>query len=396
MKKSLKSILSVIIVFLILAGGLYAFAPHPPGVPKEVANRGELESYLSQLVASGSPPGLSVVVVKDGEIVYNRAFGYADGPRQIAATPETVYHWWSMTKIPTAIAILQLQEKGLLTLDDTVASHLPWFDVTYPEADSSTITLRHLLQHSSGLPDTVPAMIGWVHSDDNGRDQTGLVKKFLPQYNKLNFKPGEKAVYSNLNYMVLGAVIEAVSGQAYESYISENILQPLGMTQTGFVYSASMAEHEAVGTLPVVHFYTPMMPALLDTNAVIRERQGKFFWFKRIYIDATPSTGLIGPSSDVARFMAAYLNDGELDGASLLTPETIDMMTHVKPLDGYGLGWAVSETAADFYLEHIGGGPGFATVMRLYPEKDLGIAILANGTDLDRSGLADLLAGMEW
>lgn len=396
MKKSLKIILSVIVVFLILAGGLYVFAPHPPRVPEHVADQGELESYLNQLVASGSPPGLSVVVVKDGEIVYNRAFGYADGPSKIAATPETVYHWWSMTKIPTAIAILQLQEKGLLTLDDTVASHLPWFDVTYPEANSPTITLRHLLQHSSGLPDTVPAMIGWVHSDDNGRDQTELVKKFLPQYNKLNFKPGEKAVYSNLNYMVLGAVIEAVSGQAYESYISENILQPLGMTQTGFVYSASMAEHEAVGTLPVVHFYTPMMPALLDTNAVIRERQGKFFWFKRIYIDATPSTGLIGPSSDVARFMAAYLNDGELDGASILTPETIDMMTNTEPFYKVALGWIVGQTSNGNYLEHIGGGPGFATVMRLYPDKDLGIAILANGTDLDRSGLADLLAGMEW
>lgn len=386
----------LVLLLFILVIGMYAFAPHPPATPKTVKDQAELEAYFERLVASGSPPGLSVVVVRDGEMVYNRAFGLADAPRNAAATPETVYHWWSMTKIPTAIAILQLQEKGLLDIDEAVVRYLPWFDVVYPSADSPTISIRDLLQHSSGLPDTTPAMIGWVHTDNDGRNQTELVRKILPEYNKLKFKPGEKAVYSNLNYMVLGAVIEAVTGQSYESYIAENILQPLGMSQTAFVYSPAMVEHEATGTLPVVHFYTPMLPALLDASVLIRERQGKMFWFNRVYIDTTPSTGLIGPAPDVARFMMAYLNDGMLDGASILEPETVSMMTNMEPLDGVGLGWMVSRDAAGLSLEHTGGGPGFATFMRLYPEKDLGVALLANGTDLDRSGLANLLASLDW
>ena len=396
MKRFRNMLLGVVIFLVVTAIALYAFAPHPPGTPKQVEDVAELESYLKRLVESGDPPGLSLVVVKDGNIVYNNAFGYADGPGGVKAEVDTVYHWWSMTKIPTAIAIMQLREQGKLDLDEAVIEYLPWFEVTYPSDTSPVITVRYLLQHTSGLPDTIPAMIGWVHYDDATRDQTEIVKKYLPDFKKLKFEPGEKAVYSNLNYMVLGAIIESVSGQPYESYITENILEPLGMSQTGFVYSPSMAEHEAFGTLPVVHFYTPLLPTLLDTSLLIRERRGKLLWLNRVYIDATPSTGLIGPSSDVARLMMTYLNYGSLDENLLLSPESISLLTETPPIDSHGFGWSIGESKDELYLEHAGGGPGFATVMRLYPEKGIGLAILSNGTDLDRDGLMDLLASMEW
>ena len=395
--KRFRTVLLGFVIFLLMAIlGLYVFAPHAPGTPKQVEDLAELESYLNRLVKSGNPPGLSLVVVKDGNIVYNNAFGLADGPGGVKVGTDTIYHWWSMTKIPTAIAIMQLQEQGELNLDNPVTQYLPWFDVTYPSDTSPVITVRHLLQHTSGLPDTIPAMIGWVHYDDATRNQTEIVKKYLPDFKKLKFAPGEKAIYSNFNYMVLGAIIEAVSGQSYETYITENILEPLGMSQTGFVYTPFMGKHEAYGTLPVVHFYTPLLPTLLDTSLLIRERQGKLLWLNRVYIDATPSTGLIGPSTDVARFMLAYLNRGSLNGNQLLQPASISMLTETPPIDGHGLGWVVGNSTNALYLEHAGGGPGFATIMRLYPNKGTGFAILANGTDLDRDGLMDLLATMEW
>ena len=396
MKRFRNMLVGFAIFLLIVIVGLYAFAPHPPGTPEQVGDVAELESYLDRLVKSGSPPGLSLVVVKDGTVVYNNAFGYSDGPNGVKADTDTVYHWWSMTKIPTAIAIMQLREQGKLKLDEAVTQYLPWFDVTYPSESNSAITVRNLLQHTSGLPDTIPAMIGWVHYDDATRDQTEIVKKYLPDFKELKFEPGEKAVYSNFNYMVLGAIIEAVSGQPYETYITENILQPLGMSQTGFVYTRSMGENEAYGTLPVVHFYTPLLPTLLDTSKLIRRRQGKFLWLNRVYIDATPSTGLIGPSTDVARFMMAYLNRGSLDGNLILSHESILLLTETPPIDGHGLGWSLGEADDSHYLEHAGGGPGFATIMRLYTENEIGFAILSNGTDLDRDGLMDLLAGMYW
>ncbi|MBK7319504.1 serine hydrolase domain-containing protein [Candidatus Villigracilis affinis] len=389
-------LISLSILLLIIILSLYTFAPHPPATPKQAANITELETYLNQLVASGNPPGLSAVVVKDGEVVYNKAFGFADGPRNIKATPDTVYHWWSMTKIPTAFAIMQLQEQGNLNLDDEVRKHLPWFEVNYPSNTSPAITIRNLLQHTSGLPDPIPAMIGWVHYNDETFNQTDVLKKYLPEFNTLKFEPGTKAVYGNLNYMVLGAVIEAVSGQSYETYITENILQPLGMSQTSFVYSPAMAEHEAAGTLPVVHYFTPLLPTLLDTNTLIRERDGKMLWMNRVYIDATPSTGLIGSAPDVAKLMLAYLNRVTPNGQLILLPESISTLTNTAPLDGRGLGWAVGESNGKRYLEHGGGGPGFAAIMRLYPDDRLGIAILSNGTDLDRDGLADLIKSLKW
>src|SRR5689334_13732493 len=115
-----KMLLSTLVILLVISAGLYAFAPHAPAVPKQVRSKAELEAYLDRLVASGNPPGLSVIVVRKDQIVYSNAFGYADGPQKIKATPETVYHWWSMTKIPTAVAVMQLQEQGRLNIDDLV------------------------------------------------------------------------------------------------------------------------------------------------------------------------------------------------------------------------------------------------------------------------------------
>jgi CubicO group peptidase (beta-lactamase class C family) len=411
-----KILLATLGVVLAAAGILYIFAPHPPATPKSRQEITQLENYLQQLVASGAPPAISIAVVKDGEVVYDKAFGMANAPAAQIATPETVYHWWSMTKIVTAIAVLQLQERGLLQLDDPVTTHLPWFAVQYPAATSQQLTLRHLLNHTSGLPDTVPAIIGWVHYDDAGRNQSELAQRHLPSFNKLQFEPGSKAVYSNLNYMLLGAVIEQASGQSYETFVTENILKPLGMQRSGFVYSQEMAAHEAAGTLPVVHFYTPMLPFLFDTGKLIHQQRNGIFWLNRLYVDVTPPTGLIGPAADMARLMLAYLNKGELDGVRVLSPASIDLMSNASHVTGdgpnmaafpggqHGLGWYVipdrganSEFRGEqSYLQHHGGGPGFASTLRLYPEQGLGIVVLANGTDLDRDGLADRLAEINW
>jgi CubicO group peptidase (beta-lactamase class C family) len=196
--------------------------------------------------------------------------------------------------------------------------------------------------------------------------------------------------------MVLGAVIEVVSGQTYESFIAENILQPLGMSQTSFVYSPTMVECAAAGSQPIVHFYTPLLPTMLDSNKLIRERDGESLWMNRFYIEATPSTGLIGPASDVAKFMLMYLNHGTLNGEMILRPESISTLTETAPIDTRGLGWYIDESNGERYIDHAGGGAGFATIMRIYPESNLGITILANATDLDRDGLADLLRSLTW
>ncbi|RPH80469.1 MAG: class A beta-lactamase-related serine hydrolase [Nitrospiraceae bacterium] len=123
-------------VFGMLAIGLAFLWPKAPQPPSSVTSVAQLEAYTEALVNFGTPPGMSLVVVKNGEIVYSKGFGWADHPRQIAATPQTVYHWWSCTKIVTAIAVLQLQEQGKLRLEDSVAQFLPFFKVHCPMNDS--------------------------------------------------------------------------------------------------------------------------------------------------------------------------------------------------------------------------------------------------------------------
>ena len=169
LKKSLRVIGIIIAVFVVLIGVAYlTLAPKPLKPPQEVSSLAELEAYLDDLTGfnADSPPGLSLVVVKGGEIVYQEGFGLADGPQNIPATADTVYNQWSMVKPMTAVAVLQLHEQGLLDIDDPVANYLPFFDVQYPSESSETVTIRHLLNHSSGLGDAGLAMIDWIHIAD--------------------------------------------------------------------------------------------------------------------------------------------------------------------------------------------------------------------------------------
>jgi len=382
----------IILLIIVIAVSAAIFITKPPGPPKKVENITELETHLDKLVKSNVPPGLSIVVTKNNNIVYAKSYGMADGPNQIPASMDTTYHWWSMTKVSTAIAIMQLQEKGLLDINDPVEKYLPYFQVQYEKAQVHEITIRQLLSHTSGLPDTVPAIIGWVHYEDKIYNQTELVKRYLKDYNQLRYAPGSDSSYSNFGYMVLGAVIEAVSRQSYEEYVIEHILTPANMTQTNFLYTDSMQEHEAMGSHPLVNIYTPMLPFLLDMKPLVREREGKILWFSRLYLDVTPSSGLIGSANDVGELMKNLLTS-----EVLLSEESKKAMLPTGDLPGErSLGWAEYEVGERPWIQHQGGGPGFATIMRLYPEENLGIAILANGTNLEAVKLVDLLASLNW
>ncbi len=373
-----------IIAFLVFAG-----RPRLSTNPSSVT---EIESYIEKSVARNTPPGISIIVIKNEEIVYNKAFGYADGPAKIPAATDTVYHWWSMTKIPTAIAVLQLHDEGKLNIDDPVSDYLPYFQVTLDGKPAPSITIGQLLRHTSGLPDTIPAMIGWVHYEDVVYDQTHLLQKHLPQYNQLKFKPDSKAAYSNLGYMVLGAVIEKVGGMRYEDYIKESILKPLGMFNTDFLYTPQMEEKIAAGSHPLVSMYTPLLPSLLDTKLLIRERDGMKYWFNPLYLDVTPSSGLLGSVNDAALLAEALLSRSDLlslESHKLLLPTGTNSTE--RPL-----GWAEYNMTGRLWVQHSGGGPGFATVMRLYPKDSLGIVIMANNTNLPREKLVDAFASLDW
>jgi len=376
---------------MILVGGAGLLVTRPR-LSKDASSIEEIELFVRQMVSRNQPPGMSVIVVKDGSVVYDAAFGMADGHNQIPATPETIYHWWSMTKVPTAIAILQLHDAGLLHLDHPVNKYLPYFQVTYEGEATTPITLRQLLRHTSGLPDPMPAMIGWVHFEDRVYNQTQLLKQQLPKYNQLQFEPDSASGYSNLGYLVLGAIVEKVSGQSYEEYIQDHILSPMAMNDTGFLYDQGSKDAFAIGSHPLLSMYTPLLPFLLDLKSLVKGRTGGTFWFNPVYTDITPSSGLLGSAAD-----AAMLAQALLENEILLTGDSFALLRpHGESVHDRPLGWAEFSTGERLWVQHRGDGPGFATIMRLYPDEGLGIVIMANSTNLQSETLVTALANINW
>ncbi len=194
---------------------LLALAPRRLETPAHISSADELTAFLERLVATENPPGLSVAVVKDDELVYQRAFGFANGPAGIEATPKSIYRWWSLTKILTAIAIFQLHERGQLDIEDEVRQYLPFFQTTFRGDDAPTMRLRHLLNHSSGLPNLRLEVLRWMHPEDaEGRGANELIAENFERFSRLRASPGRRGRYSNFGYLLLGAVVEEVSVRA--------------------------------------------------------------------------------------------------------------------------------------------------------------------------------------
>ncbi len=164
----------------------------------------------------------------------------------------------------------------------------------------------------------------------------------------------------------------------------------------------------AVGSHPLISLESAFLPIFYGSRlpGLVREISGGRLWFNRFYPDSDPPTGLIGSAEDLARFMMAYLNMGELDGARILSPQSVASMTdegHVEivatgqteaPVQG--MGWGIYPDGETVYLEHSGGGPGFGSALRLYPNRKLGIAVLANDTTYDRDVILNLVASLDW
>ena len=395
------SIISLIVIVLLISW------PRAPEVPDTVNDLEELETYMENLVEFGTPPGISLVVVKGDRIVYGKGFGWADKPKGIKATPKTIYHWWSIRKIATAVAILQLQEQGKLNVNDPVANYLDFFKPVKQETSHKEVTIMHLLNHSSGIPDAGFKIMNWIHHEGTPPlNQTEMIKEVFPDYSNLEFEPGSQASYTNIGYMVLGAIIEKVTGESYENYIRTNILYPLGMAGTDFVYHDKMVTEEASGTHPLYDIYTPIFP-FIKASSYIRETHHNQIWLERIYTDQTPPSGLIGSALDAALFVQAYLNKGMLDSARILPEEYVHKMTHENymkladnPADYFvrhGIGWQIyKNNDAGLILEHTGGGIGFSTIMQIQPERDIGFILFANSTNCEGWRIIQLASGLDW
>jgi CubicO group peptidase (beta-lactamase class C family) len=341
-------------------------------------------------------PGVSAAVVRGSATPEFACAGVADIAGGSRADPDTVYLWFSMTKIVTATATLQLAEEGSLSLDDPVGRYLPEFPK--PRSGWPPVEIRHLLSHGAGLANPIP--VGWVHpAGEPGRDPHEFAVELLRKHDRLRFPAGSKASYSNLGYIALGEVIAAASGRPYRDFVRARILEPLSMTATGFDLSRAVGSRVATGYGPRFQPMTPLLRLLLP-RGIVGPAEGRFVAFNRFEVDGAPYGGLVGSVRDAARFMAVHLNDGEYDGVRILRPESVARMQSVhasgRKLD-VGLGWfrRGTDRADDDLWEHLGGGGGFWSMMRIHPGRRVGALTMGNATRYDHGALAEALVGDE-
>lgn len=348
--------LALLLLFMLLA--VHSFFPHQALAETEDKLQ-KITRFIEEQQSISKIPGLSVVLVEKGETILQQGFGLADIQSQKPVTSETLFEIGSTTKAFTALAILQLEEQGLLHRSDDVSSYIPWLKLRY-KGEPQNITLNQLLHHTSGIPYDSIALIPETNAE-NALEAT--VKTLLEK--PLNRLPGSSYEYATINYDVLGLVIETVSKMPFDQYVKQFILEPLemadtyvGLHQLNESNSPKMAAGYKIGF---------MQPRVLESP---------------VYRGNTPAGYLITNAEDIAKWLKLQAGgkDSNVFNPDILRASHIADET-VKPLapdSYYAAGWVVENRNGISYISHAGQNPNFSSHIVLKPDEQVGVAVLAN------------------
>ncbi|MEM9705208.1 MAG: serine hydrolase domain-containing protein [Pseudomonadota bacterium] len=342
-----KPVLLAFLTVVLSAGRAYSAAP-------EVNEKtiGAINTHLENAVAAGRFPGVSVALIADGDIKYAEGFGVTEMPGA-AVTPDTSFFLGSVSKPITAIAILQLVDEGKIDLDAPLHQYIDWF-LTLATPGWDAVTVRDLLRHQSGLS----TLQGNLNQISLNQSPSALYEA-ARTYACMNLAglPGERFVYSNANYQLLGYLLETVESKPYDAIITTRIINRLGL-KNSFVYPESRSD-ESVAKPHV-------------------------FIFDRLQRNDRPISRTITPQAGVAmsaRDLSAVILDLMADNPRLLSPEIRDAMYEIDGDIGYSFGLMVDRRDGLLGLRHGGQNAGFKTEMGFFPDLQLGYVVLANASD---------------
>jgi CubicO group peptidase (beta-lactamase class C family) len=305
-------------------------------------------------------PGAAVALVKENHLIHCQGYGLANLEWEQPVTPHTVFGLGSLTKPFTATAMMLLEKQGKLHLDDSIQTYLP----EYPDS-RYTVTLMHLLTHTSGLPNFVTQPEFWEQhaAVKTSVEEVIALFKDLP----FDFEPGTRYSYSNSGYVLLGRILERRLDMSYADAIQQLIFHPLGMTHSYYLSPEPIIPSRASG---YAHTEQGYQHARFITAAV------KY-----------AAGGLGSTLEDLLLWDAALREERLLDR---LTQDR--MYTPVQLVDGhqehYGLGWAMGHYRQHHFICHAGGVPGFSSFFGRFPEEDVTIIVLSNRDGFDASALA--------
>src|SRR6266699_806724 len=335
--------------------------------PAPLFTRQDFETLLDALIPSQLQnrdiAGAVVSVVKDGQVFFAKGYGYADfAAKKPVLADQTLFRPGSISKLFTATAVMQLVEQGKLDLDRDVNDYLDFpIPKTYPEP----VTLRQLLTHTGGFEETLKNLFV-AHESDIKPLHTYLVNEMPARI----FPPGKIPSYSNYGFTLAGYIVERVSGEKFERYVENHILKPLGMNNSTF-------------DQPLPPQLAPQMSkGYLSASKKPRDYE---------WVQAAPAGALTTTASDMTRFMLAFLQDGAVDGVSILKPETVRQMeTRQFEFDPIlpGLGITFMEYLIDpvRIVAHGGDTVYFHSDMILIPDAHLGYFLSYNSLGKDVGG----------
>lgn len=364
---SMKKTIIWFLLFLLIIPGIIQ-AQKLSEDPRVASAINLLEMWVQAQLDFERIAGISMSVVHDQELIWSRGFGYSDIETKKPATPRTIYSICSISKLFTSVGMLQLRDRGLLRLDDPVIKHLSWFDIKQKYEHSPPITIEGLLTHSSGLPREADFPY-WTEASFPTREQ--MIDHLSKQ--ETLYPARKKYQYSNLGLSLAGEIVAKVSGKPYAEYMEENILKPLGLTDTTPEIPVKKQKEQLAtgygsfkrdGMRPIMPFYT--------VNGI------------------APAAGFASTVVDLGKFASWQFRLLENNGDELLAVNTLRDMHRVHWLNSdwtskRGLGFSVWRDKEKTFVGHGGSCPGYLSHLLLQPEEKIAAVFMTNSRSLSSS-----------
>lgn len=347
-----------------LPGMLPAAAENPKPAASAVspATTAAIDAYINAEMKKASIPGLALAIVRNGKIELAKGYGYANLEHQVPVGTDTIFQSGSMGKQFTATAVMMLVEAGKLKLDAPVGTYLPGVPASW-----KNITIRHLLNHTSGLTD-------YPEGFDYRRDysEAELLKQI--EATPLAFAPGTQWQYSNLGYVTLGILIGKVTGHFYGDFLAERVFAPSGMKTARIISESAIVPHRAEGY------------QLKDGKLAHQD------WVSPS-LNTTADGSLYLSLLDLVHWDETLYSEKLLKSASLQQMWTPTQLSSGEKIP-YGFGWSVKSVDGHHLVEHGGAWQGFRTHIARYTDDKLSFIVLANSAQADATGIAHKVAAL--
>jgi CubicO group peptidase (beta-lactamase class C family) len=379
-------------IFRTLLALIILIAPTISGAQKVFGQNAEpssaqIDQYIREQMAQKNIVGMSVAIVRDKDVTYLQGFGTASIKKQTLVTPQTIFDLASCSKSFTAMATLLLWNDGKIDLDQTLQHYIPEFQLA-DEVVSGEITVRQLLNQTSGLPGNLSEPLAYQKDIDANHNDSMKLLVAAMRHIHTDRSPGSSFEYTNLNYCLLGALVERISGESFDDFVQERILTPLGMNN-------STLKPEVAASLDRADGHQMMFGKVISRNTPI-------------YHSAQPAGWVMSSAEDMAKWLLVNMNKGYLNDQQIIPQNVIELM-HTPGIDlikdgdkaSYAMGWFVGQTKDDeTVIWHGGDTSNFLSEMIILPDHKLGLVMLVNSqTSKDAHsvalGIASLLMGSE-